>query len=336
MPAQVARFATIAGRRAARLPHQARARIGARGGRAAVLLYHRVAAPDRDAWDLSVPPETFAGHMALISASYRPLSLSDLLAAADAGRVPERTVAVTFDDGYVDNLTAALPVLEREQVPATVYVASGYVDRDRAYWWDEVEHLLLAPSGRPDPSPALMLRGRRQSFDLGDPRARERALVDVIQPELRRSSADQIEQTLTDCRSWAGREAGPGPDGSRCVRSDELAQLAASDLIEVGGHTRRHPSLRALGRAAARDEIQSCRSDLADLLGRPPTAFSYPFGDLRPGYGRLVREAGFTSAVGTQWAIPVTPRADRFQLPRTVVADVSADHLDRELAALVG
>ncbi|HEX5910684.1 MAG TPA: hypothetical protein VFY44_09340, partial [Thermoleophilaceae bacterium] len=88
MPTRLGDLTTVAARRGARLAHRARARAGRDGGRAAILLYHRVATPERDAWDLSVSPETFAAHMELLADRYRPLALADLLAAADAGTIP--------------------------------------------------------------------------------------------------------------------------------------------------------------------------------------------------------------------------------------------------------
>ena len=101
-----------------------------------VLTYHRIAEPGVDPWRLSVSPERFAGQMEVLRQQARPVTLEELVSKRiDKGAKP--AVAVTFDDGYVNNLSAAKPILERLGVPATVFVCSGYLERgqgkDRVY-----------------------------------------------------------------------------------------------------------------------------------------------------------------------------------------------------------
>ena len=111
-----------------------------------MLMYHRVASLESDRWGLAVQPERFAGHMQLLRERFNPISLPDLLAALRGGGVPRRSVAVTFDDGYRDNLTVAKPLLERYGVPGTVFVVSGYVGSKRDFWWDELDRLCRDPA----------------------------------------------------------------------------------------------------------------------------------------------------------------------------------------------
>lgn len=103
-------------------------------GRALILGYHRVWAAADDPHDLCVSPAHFAAQMAILRREAHPLSLSELVSRWRAGRLPPRAVAVTFDDGYLDTLTTALPVLARESVPATVFVMTGCLGA--APWWD--------------------------------------------------------------------------------------------------------------------------------------------------------------------------------------------------------
>ncbi len=119
------------------------------GGAAVVLMYHRVYVPDLDPWKLSVTPAHFAEHMELLRRAYTPLSLSQLSGAMASNCIPPNAVAVTFDDGYADVLHEAVPTLERHEIPATVFLVSGYVGRADKFWWDDLETLLLLPGTLP-------------------------------------------------------------------------------------------------------------------------------------------------------------------------------------------
>src|SRR5690606_39204114 len=111
--------------------------------RGLILMYHRVGAGGADPWGLRVSPEHFAEHLDVLTRRGSPMALSGLAEAVDRGRLPRRAVAVTFDDGYADNLHAAVPLLERHDVPATVFLTTGYLGGQREFWWDALEQVLL-------------------------------------------------------------------------------------------------------------------------------------------------------------------------------------------------
>ena len=69
--------------------------------------------------------------------------------AVSGGDVPSAGVVVTFDDGYADNFHNAKPLLERYEIPATVFVTTGYLQDQREFWWDELERILLQPGTLP-------------------------------------------------------------------------------------------------------------------------------------------------------------------------------------------
>ena len=115
-----------------------------RPGRLGVLAYHRVATPDHDPWALSVTPEHFDEHMAVLRELGRVDRLDDALGTSKLARCRRRrpTFAITFDDGYVDNLVVAVSILERHDVPATVFIATGMLDQPW-FWWDVLAELAL-------------------------------------------------------------------------------------------------------------------------------------------------------------------------------------------------
>jgi len=115
-----------------------------------ILLYHRVADLNTDPWQLCVSPRNFEQQMQLLSESFSPVSLHDLLAFLETKNQSRSPVVVTFDDGYADNLHQAVPMLEQFEIPATFFLTTGWLRRPREFWWDELDRLLLQPGSLPE------------------------------------------------------------------------------------------------------------------------------------------------------------------------------------------
>jgi len=250
-----------------------------------VLLYHRVAEKTVDTWCMAVAPVSFAEHVEMIASRFRAGRVEDVLAGA-------AEVAVTFDDGYRDNLYAAKPVLERRDVPATVFVVSGCVGTGRDFWWDVLERI---------------------------PGADYRAL----HSELQAMDAEERDAALERLLDGAPRAEGA------TMSAAELARLAGG-VVDVGAHTVTHPDLRGLGRDAQFAEMHASKRQLEDWLGQPVTGFAYPYGGVGEGSAATARAAGFayacTSAVGAADA-----HTDRFAVPRLHVESWAADELERRI-----
>lgn len=313
--------------------------------RAVILMYHRVADVDADPWGLSVGRAHFAEHMAVLRRRGRPLALGELARALREGTVPRRAVVVTFDDGYADNLHHAKPLLERHDVPATVFVTSGYVGAEREFWWDELAALLLQPGTLP-PTLRLGVDGRVLEVELGDAagygeeeQRRDRArrawdappssrlgLYHRVWEDLRQAPDGARQAALGELAGWAGRPRGPRA-GHRPLDRRELAALAHGGLVAIGAHSVSHPFLSALAPAEQRTEIARSRADLEDAVGQPITTFAYPHGDHAPATRALVRENGFVAACTTRPA-SVTRADDPYALPRCDVQDWNGDEFD--------
>ena len=318
-----------------------------------VLVYHRVSRAVTDPQLLSVTPERFAEHLDLLFRRFRPVRLHDLVAATRDGRPPAGAVAITFDDGYADNLTTAKPLLERAGVPATVFVASGYVGSGRPFWWDELEALLLGP-GRLPSELALLIEGDELRWELGadavystrraaecavwtvldsaDPGPRQRIYRDLC-VRLRRVEASERNQVLDRLRSLVELGDGLDEEAPRPLTLDELRHLVDGGLVEVGAHTVTHPVLAQLPVERQRHEVASSKRQLENALGRPVTSFAYPYGareDLNDTTVSVVRAAGFDHACAN---IPgrISRETDRFRLPRVLVRDWRGAELARRL-----
>lgn len=324
-----------------------------------ILMYHRVADLALDPQCLAVRPERFAAHLEVLHGIGRVMPLADLVAAMTTGDVPDGAVAVTFDDGYADNLGVAAPLLEAHGVPATVFVTAGALEDDREFWWDELERTLLWP-GRLPRQLFLPTRfggigsdfGEAAAYSLDDfTRDREWTVLAPHAPTERHAFYQRLQRVLhtthdprerrrlLDALIAAVDAAPPRRRAShRALTKAEVARLAAGGLIEVGAHTVNHPVLAALSLDEQEREITEGRDALERLIGRPVRLFAYPFGyadSFAKETVALVRKAGFVGACTTM-PEPVAALGDPWQLPRMAVRDWTAAEFERRFRQFRG
>ncbi|MCG2721649.1 MAG: polysaccharide deacetylase family protein, partial [Thermodesulfovibrionales bacterium] len=163
-------------------------------------------------------------------------------------------VAVTFDDGYADNLFEAVPALEAEEIPATIFLSTGLLDGD-GFWIDRLARCLLVDQEYPD-TVTLELGGRHVRIDLRTPKDRQAAhshlhlLMRNLQPSV-------IETTVAELADSLNVDPSP-PPSDRPLSSQEATRLSSHSLIDLGGHTVYHPCLSRLKLAEQRWEIETC------------------------------------------------------------------------------
>jgi peptidoglycan/xylan/chitin deacetylase (PgdA/CDA1 family) len=320
--------------------------------RVVVLVYHRVAKPLSDPWYLAVTPEHFAEHLEALRQHAVPLRLQHLSRAlAKGATLPGRSVVVTFDDGYADNLHNAKPLLERYGIPATIFLTSGFIGSEDGFWWDELDRLLLRP-GRLPKNLRLNINGKTRRWQLGDaaryPRAefrrhrRWRAWEDAPTPrhalyrslwgQLHRSTDEEQRKVISELRGWAGPVKDRRP-GHRLLSLEQATDLANDNLIEIGAHTVNHPSLSSLPLKSQRHEIVESKARLEDLVGSPVTSFAYPYGKRSDYSARtvaLLQQSGFTCACSNFPGF-VSRSTDAFQIPRIQAEDWDGDEFARQL-----
>lgn len=319
---------------------------------ALVLAYHRVHAGACDPWSLGVSPENFKAHLEIIRRHARPASLDALSQALREGRRLPRRIVITFDDGYVDSLTHALPLLAQFEVPATVFIASAYLDQEWEFWWDELEQLLLHPGRLPhtlelnfgkqvlhwhlggDAEFTAADFQRHGSWQAGGddcPTLRHRAF-DELHRQLVVLDEDDRRAVMDQIRTLAGLPQPRMRDGYRPLKSSEVAALDRCEWMDVGVHTRTHPQLDRMPIDLQRDEILGCKGDLEALLQRPIKSMAYPYGRYSSATPGLARELGFDCACTVK---PGDVRADSdpYQINRVVACNWTGAELARRLGA---
>ena len=324
------------------------------GGTGLVLIYHRVADLERDPQLLAVSPATFDAQMAVLAERFRVVPLSELVGSLRRKRVAARSVGVTFDDGYADNLLTAAPVLQAHCVPATVFVSSGYVDAGREFWWDEIERLVLSPGALPEridlaagAATFTADLSRTATYSAHDAEAHVGWDVTTTEPEsgerqrlyadlcafVRPLLVEAREQVLAQLREAAGASQ-QVRETHRPLTAAEVRHLDAMGLVEVGAHTRDHALLSALPIEAQHGQIERDRRELTSILGHAPALFSYPYGGLEAysdASAGLVARTGYEGACANHAAV-VKPWTDPYRIPRISVGDVDAESFSATLA----
>jgi peptidoglycan/xylan/chitin deacetylase (PgdA/CDA1 family) len=279
-----------------------------RSNRLLILIYHRVHPRPDPMFGGEVDVERFDWQMALLRECCYPMSLAEGVDGLKRGALPPRAVAVTFDDGYADNAAIALPILRKHAIPATFFIAPGFLDGGRMWNDSVIEAVRRAPGDSVETG----------FIGLG--------VLPLSGVEARSQIADQIIKAVkhlpTEQRSalvaeFCARIGAELPTDLMMTR-EQVRSLAAAGM-EIGAHTLTHPILRNLTDEAARREIHESRSVLEGITGRTVRAFAYPNG--RPGEDysardrAIVESLGFDYALSTRWGV-ASAKSDVFQLPR--------------------
>ncbi len=216
----------------------------------------------------------FRSLIAELKGAGTPLSMDQVIGHHRQGDpYPRRAFAITFDDGFENNVSVAAPILEELSVPATFYVSTRFIDANLMSWIDRIEYgLELAGRGR------LGLGWTSRSFDLADPAAKIAALEE-IRATVKRDPAIEVDDLVDDVLHQCAVPAVSSDDGPLDLKMSwsQVRELAACELFNVGGHSHRHPILSFLDTDALEDEVTTSLELLA-RHGVGPRHYSYPEG----------------------------------------------------------
>ncbi len=297
---------------------------------ALILLYHRVAYPRCDPWKLCVSPANFRAQLEVLGRYCEFVPLTELPHRLAASRPTHRTpVAITFDDGYVDNLRHALPALEDAGAPATVFLATDWIGRAGGFWWDRLAATVLE-SPRLPTAIDLVIGTATFSWHAG----RQDAAGQGQQAKLHRSLWQFFQSLSDDGRDSAQARldqvfgvVSTGDPEARPMRPDEVCELHGSGVVSIGAHAQSHRPLPALSDAEQAAEISGSRDACRAMTGVAPECFAYPHGEVAPVSPQLVERAGFMLACSTVEDL-AWPDRDLYQLPRVSVRDSDARHFE--------
>ncbi len=289
--------------------------------RAVILAYHSVArAPDYASPAITVDPGVFEAQIAHLARRYNIVPLKDVIDPLAAGRaLDNRSVAITFDDGYADNVEIALPILERYGAPATFFVTVDPVTQGAPFW---VARLERAVRSARDPRALGAVLAERLTLEIAPTDAGQ--AFNAVSRLINRASGDERRALIARAEASL-REAGallPDAPDAFMARPEQLARLVDAGM-EVGAHSRTHPILASLPDAEIRSELADGRARLEALLDQPVTSLAYPNGRGVPinfdqRVMELARQAGYARAVTSQRG-PALEGLDPLAVPRMAV-----------------
>lgn len=282
-------------------------------GKLSILIYHQVMATLDPMRPQEPTADTFDWQMRLLSKHFLPLPLHEALKRLSTGTLPPNAVCVTFDDGYLNNLTVALPILQRHAIPATVYVATAYSE-GRNMWNDRLYHLFSDPTRK-----RLLYAGKPIDFDSWDERISQ---VATLIAELKYLTPQERDRIIDDLyQENEAKEEAP-----RMMSPTQVKALSEAG-VEIGAHTHRHPILLRISEEEQKQELQQSKSLLEQWTEKPVRHLAYPNGkygiDFDEHAMNAAKHLGFESAVSTDWGIS---RGDvnQFRLPRFTPWDQSS------------
>jgi peptidoglycan/xylan/chitin deacetylase (PgdA/CDA1 family) len=313
---------------AARLPELAMW-LAARSGRVPILMYHSVASGRPEGalrsclalLGMQVSATTFERHMEILAREYDVTSLSEYLASRDRHRSTTRRAAViTFDDGFVDNLTCAVPVLERNGFHATFFLIGGCVTHGQGPWIYRLYALLdlLDRATVSFSTPRVSLEGL-----VIDSNAAKMAAIRALRP-IAMSGTDaerlMLFDRLADIALQHGRAAAPA---ERLFMDGTQARALVTRGFGIGGHSMTHACMTELPLEAQREEVRGSAELVRALQGDGIMTFAYPFGSAgsySTGTRTLLRESGFACALTTRSGL-AGPGGSVFELRRLEIGE---------------
>lgn len=275
----------------------------------AILFFHRVRPQVDPLYPGEPDSQRFAEIMEMLAGCFHCLPLDEAMDCMAAGRsLPPRAVAITFDDGYADNYTEAMPILLEYGLTATFFIASGFLDGG-CMWNDEAVELIRAYPGE-ELDLSSLGQGVKPCRSLEERQAAIAAVKAILKyrpPEVRRDALDRLREITGASRL---------PD--LMLSSAQVRDMAARGM-GIGGHTLSHPILACVDDARALREIGEDRERLAAITGAAPSLFAYPNGkphrDFEARHAAMVKAAGYRAAFTTVWGV-ASQGIDPFQIPR--------------------
>lgn len=292
------------------------------GARPAILMYHRIGHNTFDPWGLSVERDRFAEQIEWLGGNRTVLPLTDFARLHQARKLPRDAISLTFDDGYASVLDA-VPLLEKHELHATVFLPTDLIERLHEFWWDELTHIVLNWSndtlqleGAIVPVPPPHEQDRRWPPDTPARTPRQKLFLSIWS-KLHARTPIGLSAAMRELR-----EQGPATKPSRTDRPLTPKQIGPirSAAVSFGSHGLNHPSLPALSKEEKLREIADSKARCSALTGGVPAAFAYPFGEWDETSRRLVEQAGYACACATGDAF-VSARSNVFALPRLRVGN---------------
>lgn len=280
-----------------------------------ILLYHRIADDPIDAWDLCVSVQNFERQLHWLKKNCRVISLEEMVFEWSRKKLKPNSIAITFDDGYLDNYTLAIHLLEKYALPATFFITN----ERKILWWDELEACLLKTETLPERFHFTINSILIDYSLLGEtsltpelhaklccwkaftkPTTKRAGLLMQVWKQLRFMTYEEQQKALVQIRGWSASKISSPP----LMNEWQVKNTSEQSLFEIGAHTKTHPALSSLRIEMQKAEMLENKNYLEEIIGKKVKYFSYPYGDYNEQAINVASESGFEASFTTQ-GLPV-------------------------------
>jgi peptidoglycan/xylan/chitin deacetylase (PgdA/CDA1 family) len=280
------------------------------------LIFHRVHLRPDPLFPLEMDASAFRDRIHWVRQLFNVMDLQEAVVALSRGKLPSRALAITFDDGYADNCSVAMPLLREAGLTATFFVAAGFLDG--GCMWNDV---IIESVRRANGTCLDLTRAGFRTHDISSTDAR-RGLIAMLLSNLKYQPPEERAQRVSDVALAAHLEL----PRNLMMTGGQVRELAAAGM-RIGAHTKSHPILACLDDAAARHEMSIGRELLEGIVREPVSLFAYPNGkpgrDYKAAHVRMARELRFAAAFSTASGA-ARAGGDLYQLPRFTPWDRTA------------
>ena len=282
-----------------------------------ILTYHSIGCSDNSFFPV-LPPTVFEEQIRYLSKRFRLITLQTLMSALSSGVVPKESLVLTFDDGYKDNFTVALPILKQYGAVGTLFLTTNCIGTGLPLWTDVFGALFQETTVK-----SLYWRfGKPETFSWTC--SQEKILAfKTIKNLIKTLPEDRKIEVLADIEEQLG-SASSFNWSQRMLDWDEVRILHEAG-IEIGGHTSSHPILSRISEEQVYRELSDSKNSIEDKIQAPVTSLAYPNGtinDYNEEIQRIAEEVGYRSACTTIDGV-VTSSSSLFALPRLYTTEPS-------------
>ena len=271
-------------------------------GKAFILMYHRVlnSVNSQNTYvqpGMFVTTASFEKQIIFLTDRFEVVFFEDLVEKVLNGGNIGGLCAITFDDGWRDNYTEAFHILKKYRIPATIFLATGFVGTDRMFWPEEICYYLernMIDKPASDSTPPSYIRFSKEISSHN--KCLREAFFERSIEILKGYSPGDREQILGCFRDMLKNE----PFSRQMLSWDEAREMYSSGLVRFGAHTVNHEILDQVPLQKARDEITKSRTDIEQHIGGKVSTFAYPNGNYTESLRNILTENGFNAAVTTR------------------------------------
>ena len=259
--------------------------------------------------DLSINVKIFENQIKYLVDHFKIINPYDLMDIDKLQSVKEKKVMITFDDGYLDNLINALPVLKKYEVNAIIFVTTNFIDDNEIPWWDLLWEILIQKDN-------FILEGKKINFSNNN--KDKKKIFEYLKNKFFFLKKQEQTKFINEI-SRENRIKSQPEIKSRFLSKDNIKNLIKEDLIHIGAHTHYHQNLGILNDSETKEEISTSKKILEDLTQSPINFFAYPFGtknSYKKSDYKILKDNDFKLAFTTEFNNYKVGSHSPFSIPR--------------------